>query len=135
MLKHFSRSGMVCLFCIFNLSWSSHCFPSIWKTSSIIFIYIMGKPLDSTASFRSISITSCVSKLFESIILLRLLFFLEFNSFLSPAKPVSSRWSVNSRLNSVPFSVHYADDLVVFSFGSYCCESYSKSSDSIEELV
>ena len=44
----------------------------------------MGKPLDSPASFRLISLTSCVSKLFEHIILSRLLFFLESNSILSP---------------------------------------------------
>ena len=44
----------------------------------------MNKPLDSPASFRPISLTSCVSKLFERIILSRLLFFLESNSILSP---------------------------------------------------
>ena len=44
----------------------------------------MGKPLDSPASFRPISLTSCVSKLFERITLSRLLFFLESNSILSP---------------------------------------------------
>ena len=44
----------------------------------------MGKPLDSPASFRPISLTSCVSKLFERIILSRLFFFLESNCILSP---------------------------------------------------
>ena len=44
----------------------------------------MGKPLDSPASFRPVSLISCVSKLFERIILSRLLFFLESNSILSP---------------------------------------------------
>ena len=44
----------------------------------------MGKPLNSPASFRPISPTSCVSKLFERIILSRLLFFLESNSILCP---------------------------------------------------
>ena len=44
----------------------------------------MRKPHDSAASFRPISLTSCVSKLFERIILSRLLFFLESNSILSP---------------------------------------------------
>ena len=68
---------------IFNLSWSSHFFPSIWKTSSIITIHKMGKPLNSPAFFRPISLTSCVSKLFERIILSHLLFFLESNSILS----------------------------------------------------
>ena len=84
MLKHLPRSGMDFLLHIFNLSWSSHSFPSIWKTSSIIPIHKMGKPLDSPASFRPISLTSCVSKLFECIILSRLLFFLESNFILSP---------------------------------------------------
>ena len=84
MLKHLPRSGMDLLLYIFNLSWSSHSFPSIWKTSSIIPIHKMGKPLDSPGSFRPISLTSCVSKLFEHIILSRLLFFLESNSILSP---------------------------------------------------
>ena len=60
MLKHLPRSGMDFLLHIFNLSWSSHSFPSIWKTSSIIPIHKMGKPLDSPASFRPISLTSCV---------------------------------------------------------------------------
>ena len=84
MLKHLPRSGMAFLLHIFNLSWSSHSFPFIWKTSSIIPIHKMGKPLDSPASFRLISLTSCVSKLFKRIILSRLLFFLESNSILSP---------------------------------------------------
>ena len=38
MLKHLPRSGMHFLH-IFNLSWSLHSFPSIWKTSSIIHIH------------------------------------------------------------------------------------------------
>ena len=84
-LKHLPRYGMNFLH-IFNLSWSSHSFPSIWKTSSIIPIHKMGKPLDSFASFRPISLTFCVSKLFERIILSRLLFFLESNFILSPCQ-------------------------------------------------
>ena len=83
MPKHLPRSGMDFLH-IFNLSWSSHSFPSIWKTSSIIPIHKMGKPLDSPASFRPVSLTTCVSKLSERIILSRLFFFLEFNSIFSP---------------------------------------------------
>ena len=78
MLKHLPRSGMD-FFLHINLSWSSHSFPFIWKTSSIIPNHKMGKPLDSPASFRPISLTSCVLKLFERIILSCLLF-LESNS-------------------------------------------------------
>ena len=67
---------------IFYLSPYLHFFPSIWKTSSIILIHKMGIPLHSSF-FWLISLT-CVSKLFEHIILSRLLFFLESNSNLSP---------------------------------------------------
>ena len=84
MLKHLPRSGVDFLLHIFNFSWTLHSFPSIWKTSSIIPIHKMGKPLDSPAFFRPISLTFCVSKLFERIMLSRLLFFLESNSILSP---------------------------------------------------
>ena len=84
MLKHLPRSGTDFLVHIFNLSWTSHSFPSIWKTSSVIPIHKMGKPLDSLASFWPISLTSCVLKLFERIILFRLLFFLKSNFILSP---------------------------------------------------
>ena len=84
MLKHLPRSGMDFLLHIFNLSWTSRSFPSIWKTSSIIPIHKMGKSLDSPASFWPISLISCISKLFEHIILSRLLVFLESNSILSP---------------------------------------------------
>ena len=84
MLKHLPRSGMDFLLHIFNLSWTSHSFLSIWKTSSIIPVHKRGKPLDSSAFFWLISLTSCVSKLLERIILSRLLFFLESNFILSP---------------------------------------------------
>ena len=84
MLKHLPHFGMDFLLHIFNLSWSLHSFPSIWKTSSIIPIHKMEKPLDSPVSFWPISLTSCASKLFERIILSRLLFFLKSNSILSP---------------------------------------------------
>ena len=83
MLKHLPGSGMDFVLHIFNLSRCMHSIPSIWKTYFIITIHKMGKPLDSPASFRPISLTSCVSKLFERIILSRLLFFLESNSILS----------------------------------------------------
>ena len=84
MLKHLSRSGIDFLHHIFNLSWTSHFFPSIWKISSIISIHKMGKRLDFPAFFRPISLTFCVSKLFERIILSSLFFFLESNSILCP---------------------------------------------------
>ena len=90
MLKHLPRSSMDFFLHIFNLSWSSHSFTSIWKTSSIIPIHKMAKPLDSPAFFRPIYLTSCVSNLLQRIITFRLLFFLNLISFSLPARPVSA---------------------------------------------
>ena len=50
MIKHLPCSGTDFLLHIFNLSWTSHSFPSIWKTSSIIPINKMEKFFDSPAS-------------------------------------------------------------------------------------
>ena len=83
MLKHLPRSGMNLLPHIFNVSWSLHSCSSS-ERPYIIPIHKMGKPLNSLASFRPIFLTSCVSKLYECIILSRLLFFLESNFILSP---------------------------------------------------
>ena len=88
-MPRLSPLRLVCHRHIFNVSWSLQSFPSIWKTSSIITIHKMGKPLDSPtfySYFRPISFTSCVSKLFERIILSRLLFFLESNSIPFPCQ-------------------------------------------------
>ena len=79
---------MDCLIDIFNFSLSLHSLSSIWKTSSVIPIHKMGKPLESPASFRPISLTSYLSKLFKRIILWHLLFFLESNSTISTRRPV-----------------------------------------------
>ena len=46
----------------------------------------MAKPVDSPVSLRPISLTSCVSKLFERIILSRLFFLLKSNFILSPCQ-------------------------------------------------
>ena len=106
MLKHLPRSSMDFLLHIFNLSWSSHSFPSTWNTSSIIPIHKMGKPLDSSASFRPISLTSYISKLFERIILSRLFFFVESGSVLSPrGAGFRPGWSALDRVLYLSWSI------------------------------
>ena len=71
------------LLSLFDRSWSSHTFPSSWKPSTIIPIHKRGKPTSSQSSFRPISLTSCIYKLFELLILSRLTFHLESNHLLS----------------------------------------------------
>ena len=82
LLKHLPEPAQL-LLSLFNRSWHSHTFPSCWKPSTIIPIHKPGKPSSSPSSFRPISLTSCISKLFERLILSRLTFHLESNDLLS----------------------------------------------------
>ena len=83
LLKHLPESAQLVLLSLFNRSWYSHTFPSCWKPTSIILIHKPGKPTFSPSFFRPISLTSCVFKLFEGLILSCLTFHLESNHFLS----------------------------------------------------
>ena len=87
LLTHLSQSALH-FYIIFNLSWSTHTFPSTWKQSTIIPILKPGKPSDSPSSYtrRPISLTSCTSKLFERMVLGRLTYFLEQQDTLSPVQ-------------------------------------------------
>ena len=76
LLKHLPEPAQLLLFSLFNKSWSSHTFPSCWKPTTISSIHKPGKPTSSPSSFRPISFTSCISKLFEPLILSRLTFHL-----------------------------------------------------------
>ena len=86
LLSHLSQSALNFLLYIFNLSWSTHTFPSAWKQSTIIPIRKPGKPSNSPSSYRPISLTSCTSKLFERMVLGRLTYFLEQQDILSPVQ-------------------------------------------------
>ena len=83
LLKHLPEPAQLLLLSLFNRTWYSHTFPSCWKPTTIIPIHKPGKLTSFPSSFRSISLTSCISKLFELLILSRLTFHLESNHFLS----------------------------------------------------
>ena len=83
LLKHLPEPAQLLLLSPFNMSWHSHTFPSCWKPTTIIPIYKPEKPTSSPSFFRPISFTSCISKLFERLILSRLTFHLESNHLLS----------------------------------------------------
>ena len=88
-LKHLPEPAQLLLLSFFNRSWSYHTFPSCWKPTTIIPIHKPGKHTSSPSSFRPISLTSCISKLFEHLILSRLTFHLELNHLLH--LPISGR--------------------------------------------
>ena len=68
----------------------------------------MEKPLNSPAPFRPISLTSCVSKIFQHVIPSRLLFFLGSNSILFPRQAAFRRG--RSTLNQIFYLSHFISD-------------------------
>ena len=67
-LKSLGPLALQELLSIFNLSFSlAHC-PRIWRVATIIPLLKAGKSPSEVASFRPISLTSCVVKLLERII-------------------------------------------------------------------
>ena len=85
-LKHLPEPAQLLLLSLFNRSWHSYTFPSCWRPTTIIPIHKPEKPTSSPSSLRPISLTSCISKLFERLILSRLTFHLESNHLHLPGR-------------------------------------------------
>ena len=95
MLKHLPRSGKDFPLHIFNLSWYLHSFLLICKTSFVIPIHKIYKPLGSLVSFRPILLTFCASKLLNASFYHIYSSFWSLTLFSLPTKPVLP-WTVYS---------------------------------------
>ena len=71
-LKNLGERALIELLEIFNLSLNTGDLPQIWRNAIIIPLLKQGKPASSLASFRPISLTSCVVKLTERMLAERL---------------------------------------------------------------
>ena len=80
-LKNLGERAMQELLEIFNLSLSTSDLPQIWRNAIIIPLLKQGKPASNLASFRPISLTSCVVKLMERMLSERLYHLAESNGW------------------------------------------------------
>lgn len=71
-LKELPRKGIIFQAKLFNAIFRTGHFPAIWKVSQVIMIPMPGKPVEETSSYRPISLTAVLSKLWERIFLSRL---------------------------------------------------------------
>jgi len=70
---------------MFNLSWSTGHVPSAWREANVCPIYKgHGAPQNVPKSYRPISLTSCLVKVFERMVFARLVSFLDSHHFFSP---------------------------------------------------
>jgi ribonuclease HI len=67
---------------MFNISWFSGKLPDTWKTGIIIPILKPGKDQSNIASYRPITLLSCIAKLMEKVICRRLEYWVEKNRML-----------------------------------------------------
>ena len=84
MLNHLPKQALSALLNTLNRLWSTKQVPSIWNKEVKIPILKPGKDPSLPESYRPISLTSCICKLFERMVNHRLMWFLEKNNILSP---------------------------------------------------
>ena len=90
---------------LFNQIFFNHSFPESWKLSVIIPIAKQGKDLSDPLNYRPISLTSCLCKLFEKMVNLRLKYFLEINNIIHPQQ-TGFREGFSTSDSLVQFSNH-----------------------------
>uniref|UniRef100_L7M0K7 Putative tick transposon n=1 Tax=Rhipicephalus pulchellus TaxID=72859 RepID=L7M0K7_RHIPC len=76
-LRHLGPRATERLLSLYNLSWASATVPAHWKTSKIVALLKPGKSPRDMLSYRPVALASCVGKLMEQMVLLRLEWFLE----------------------------------------------------------
>lgn len=77
MIKHLHAKSVTSFLNIINTIWVDHVFPDSWRNAFIIPILKPGKPSTCTSSYRPISLTSCLVKVFEGMVNTRLTYILE----------------------------------------------------------
>jgi ribonuclease HI len=83
-IKHLPMSGLNYLLNLYNYIWKKQVFPDSWREALVIPILKPGKIPSSSGSYRPISLTCNLCKIFEKIISKRLRWYLESNNLLSP---------------------------------------------------
>ena len=85
-LKALGPRGMTELLAIFNQSFTSAQCPGIWLLAIIIPLLKAKKPASELASYRPISLTSCIVKVLERMVANRLYYLAETNGWFHPSQ-------------------------------------------------
>ena len=82
MLKHMHSSASIFLFKILNQIWLQNVSPDTWRNAMVLSFVKPHNPPTLVTSYKPISLTSCVGKLLEKIVNIRLANYLEANNTL-----------------------------------------------------
>jgi hypothetical protein len=81
-IKHFPESFNIDMLKFYNYVWCTGKLPTAWKHAVILPLHKAQKPKEETASYRPISLTSCLCKVLEKLVTNRLTHYLESNHLL-----------------------------------------------------
>lgn len=84
MLKRMHPTAVAAMLSLFNKVWNTHQFPVKWRTTTVLAFLKPGKPPSEPASYRPITLSSCVGKLLEKIVNGRLMRHLESENYIAP---------------------------------------------------
>ncbi len=84
MIQHLHETSLEWLLHIYNRIWMGDLFPDAWRQAVTLAFLKPGKPASETSSYRPIALTSCLCKLLERIVNVRLTNYLEHEEQLSP---------------------------------------------------
>lgn len=85
-LRYMSESAFIFILDLYNLIWSTGDFPSSWSVAVVLPIHKPGKDPLQTTNYRPISLTSCLCKVMEKMVNVRLMWFLESHRCLTPVQ-------------------------------------------------
>ena len=84
MVKHASVNTRNFILSIINRIWRDSSYPTFWELSIILAFLKPGKDKLLAASYRPIALTSCLCKIMEKMVNVRLVWYLEKKNILSP---------------------------------------------------
>ena len=85
-LRHMCDTALLFLLALYNLIWCTGDFPSSWKVAVVLPIPKPGKDHLQATNYRPISLTSCICKVLEKMVNIRLMWFLESGNFFTPVQ-------------------------------------------------
>ena len=84
MIKKLPKEQLNHLLAYYNYIWKNSLFPDEWRTAIVLPFLKPNKPPGSLSSYRPISLTSCLCKLLEKMVLIRLNWYLEKHKYIKP---------------------------------------------------
>ncbi|XP_068233356.1 uncharacterized protein [Palaemon carinicauda] len=77
---------------IFNRIWHDHSYPSVWELAIILTFLKLGKDKFLAAHYRPVALTSCLCKIMEKIVNVKLMWYLEKKGFIYK---LTTQWVAN----------------------------------------